>query len=95
MYIRSFAAGDAAMQDLSNSVKNGYLRMCDPIQKVKQGAFSSQVSCLCFLQTAPIGYGCVYLCVCVCVCVCVCGWVGVGGCGCVGVHVVRLHLSAP
>jgi phosphatidylinositol phospholipase C gamma-1 len=34
---------DAAMQDLSNSVKNGYLRMCDPIQKVKQGAFSSQV----------------------------------------------------
>ena len=32
-----------AMQDLSNSVHNGYLRMCDPIQKVK-GSRPDQVS---------------------------------------------------
>lgn len=31
------------MQDLSNSVMNGYLRMCDPIQKVK-GSRPDQVS---------------------------------------------------
>ena len=36
------------MQDLSNSVMNGYLRMCDPIQKVK-GSRADQVSECTFL----------------------------------------------